>query len=152
MKTDKKEYNGPGIYALINVYNLAVYIGSTRQISRRKKQHFRDLRKNKHANRKVQEYYKTGIFRFVVIQKLPESISDFELHHLEKLYIYDFCCRGGYDVCNHEADNLNGLKDLIFSEVLYDSQVYKKMNIAFKNEYGIDTWNMTNRAQHRRNE
>ena len=56
MIKDKKEYNGPGIYALINVYNLAVYIGCTRHVVNRAKTHYTCLKNNRQQNKKMQKY------------------------------------------------------------------------------------------------
>ena len=150
MKTDKKEYNGPGIYALINVYNLAVYIGCTRHVITRSKSHYSSLKNNKHPNKKMQKYYNGGKYRFIVLERLPEDISDFKLHLLERMYIYDFCKRRNYIVCNREAENIDRLKDLIFFDIFEEYSIRQNTNKAFKNEYGIDTWNMINRKRENR--
>lgn len=109
------------------------------------------MKESKEPSKQLQKSCETGVVRFVIIEKLPEDISDFKMHMLEKLYIYDFCQRGGYNVCNHEAERIENLKDLLLYELLYYSDVYKKMNTAFKSEYGINIWDMRSRTQRNRN-
>ena len=150
MIKDKKEYNGPGIYALINVYNLAVYIGCTRHVVNRAKTHYTCLKNNRHPNKKMQKYYNGGKYRFIVLERLPENISDFRMHLLERMYIYDFCKRRGYNVCNKEAENIERLKELIFFDMFLECDITQNTNKAFKKEYGIDTWNMINRKKENR--
>ena len=49
MKNNKMipEYDGPGIYALINTYSLSVYVGSTRNIRKRALQHYNCIKQKK---------------------------------------------------------------------------------------------------------
>jgi len=46
-----------GIYKIENIYNKMIYIGSTTDFERRKKQHLNDLKKGVHCNFKLQNDY-----------------------------------------------------------------------------------------------
>lgn len=61
----------PGIYRIYNTINGKYYVGSSRNIKRRKAEHFRMLRKGTHHNKHLQNsVLKYGIenFKFVVIE------------------------------------------------------------------------------------
>lgn len=55
-----------GIYRIRNIKNGVVYIGSSNNLSKRKKQHFSELAENRHVNKRLQsEYNEYGADKFV---------------------------------------------------------------------------------------
>lgn len=66
-----------GIYKIINTSNNKFYIGSTVSFNRRKSEHFRHLRLNKHINGHLQNSYnKYGkeFFEFIIVEYCENSL------------------------------------------------------------------------------
>ena len=82
---DIPEKDGCGVYAIINAYDLTVYVGCTRHLRRRAQSHRERLKKGKHPNKKLQESAKEGILRFVVLEELPEDVGDWMMREKELL-------------------------------------------------------------------
>ena len=60
--------NKSGIYMILNTYNNKCYIGSTKNFSKRKYEHFNTLSKNKHHSSHLQKAYnKYGREKFVFV-------------------------------------------------------------------------------------
>lgn len=78
----------PGIYKLENEVTQEIYIGTSRNLQGRKRQHYYDLRKNRHRNPKIQEMYNLGHqLSFSVLEHLPPSYSDDDLVRREQEWI-----------------------------------------------------------------
>jgi group I intron endonuclease len=63
-----------GIYGIKNTLNNKVYVGSTKNFEKRKKQHFIALRKNNHWNIKLQRAYNKyteTVFEFFLLEFIP---------------------------------------------------------------------------------
>jgi group I intron endonuclease len=63
-----------GIYKIVNKVTGKYYVGSSLNTSRRRKDHVRDLTKNKHANDYLQrawDKYGASAFEFVVVETFP---------------------------------------------------------------------------------
>ena len=52
-----KNDNLSGIYMIINLFNKKIYVGSSKKMRDRIKQHFKSLRKNQHYNEDLQNDY-----------------------------------------------------------------------------------------------
>lgn len=67
----------PGIYQLLDEYAHEIYVGVTKNLQARKRQHYYDLRKNRHRNPKVQIAYNSKhSISFAVLEYLPITSSD----------------------------------------------------------------------------
>lgn len=95
-----------GIYKIENTRTKCVYIGSTKDFSKREKQHFSMLEKNKHHSSKLQRSYNTSkdksIFKFEIIEEVDDAC---ELKKREQYYIdlYD-SFNTGYN-CLRDTNN-----------------------------------------------
>jgi|10_taG_2_1085330.scaffolds.fasta_scaffold109711_2 hypothetical protein len=104
-KNLKKEYvkNLPaGIYTITCNKNGRKYIGCSTELPRRKASHFRNLKKQKHVNRYLQnDYNKYGddSFEFEVIEEHPNDTSFKELEKREVRLILEYRQKG-FDIYN----------------------------------------------------
>ena len=82
-----------GIYALYNVASGKIYIGQTRNLERRKRDHFRNLRKGTHHNKYLQHAFNHDgeqNFKFVIVEKCPiEELDKKERYYIEKYQLMD---------------------------------------------------------------
>lgn len=63
--------NNKGIYGILNIINNKIYIGSSKNLSRRKREHFNELRSNKHSNKYLQRAfnkYGENNFKFLKLE------------------------------------------------------------------------------------
>ena len=80
----------PGIYAIVNTLNGHFYIGSAVNLANRKREHFGDLRKDKHPNPRLQNSYNrdgANAFRFAIVERVEhaETLIMFEQHYIDNL-------------------------------------------------------------------
>ena len=67
----------PAIYKIENEQTGDFYIGGTRNVQARKRNHWYDLRKSRHRNPRLQEAHNLGnTFSFSVLEYLEESFTD----------------------------------------------------------------------------
>ena len=132
-----------GIYKIKNIINDKFYIGSSNNIHKRIKNHFMNLRLNKHINKILQNSYnKYGVecFTYEILEILPENITRKQLLDIEQKYIdkYDFeklfnlatkTTIGGSDVLKQPCYLLN-LKGEIFKEFDCLIDISKYLNCA----------------------
>ena len=79
------------IYKITNTVNDKLYIGQTRNFDSRKAQHKRDLRKNKHANKHLQNSYDLygEVFKYEVVEECElKALNRLEAEHMQ-LYNWD---------------------------------------------------------------
>jgi group I intron endonuclease len=82
---NKKIYN-TGIYKITNIVTKDFYIGKAKNLSRRKTQHFGDLRRGVHHNIHLQRAFdKYGESSFVF--EIALYCEDFELHYYEQKFV-----------------------------------------------------------------
>ena len=96
-----------GIYQIRNLVNGKIYIGSAVLLIRREKDHFRQLKKDQHPNRKLQRAWnKHGEqnFLFEIVEEVQEreNLIETEQFYLEAL-------RPEYNICKTAGSTL-GLK------------------------------------------
>lgn len=102
MMTSKEESNHIRvIYSIYNKMNGRVYIGSTNNYERRKRQHIRKLNEGKHINKRLQEDWETWSFKnfsFGVVEKVSseENLRVREYFRIEEFRkvadIYNVTC------------------------------------------------------------
>ena len=84
-----------GIYSIKNNITGRIYIGSSNDILKRIKQHFNNLRKNKHPNKLLQNSFNKHLescFTYEILQICNENITQDEILQIEQFYInkHDF--------------------------------------------------------------
>lgn len=102
-----------GIYRIINIVNGKFYIGSSKNLEKRKKEHFRELKANKHANAKLQHAYnKYGkdSFKFEILEHVVDvsSLLNTEQKWLDKFKTYDR--EVGYNIAINASAPMKGRK------------------------------------------
>ena len=99
-----KVKNKSGIYVLINLKNLKIYLGKAENLYSRKSCHFSQLKKNLHGNKELQEDYNLfgkDSFNFKVLEYVKEED---ELNERERFW---------YDLFNYAERlyNVNGFRE-----------------------------------------
>lgn len=101
--------NVPGIYRILNTRNGKFYVGSTKNLRKRKSEHFRLLRNNKHFNRFLQSAYRldSKYFKFEVLELVNnlDVIFDREQYYIDKLCSYT--CTIGYNLTREVVKTFN---------------------------------------------
>ena len=83
-----------GIYIISNSKNGRVYVGSSKNIEKRKKQHFKDLENNTHHSAKLQRSYNASkdknVFQFSVIEEVSDlgSLAEREQYYIDLYHAY----------------------------------------------------------------
>jgi group I intron endonuclease len=99
MDTEKeKEVVTSGVYYIKNTLTQKGYIGSSKNINRRKSEHFRELRKNTHKNRHLQSAfnkYGESVFEFSVVVICPEEY----IFKLEQWFLSNSNYNFEYNIC-----------------------------------------------------
>lgn len=101
-----------GIYQIRNTLNNKVYVGSTIDLNKRKRQHFNNLKGNKHSNKHLQSSYNKynyGNFIFEIIEYVEDKnkLLEREQYWIDKLNVCDD--NYGYNI-SPTAGNCLGVK------------------------------------------
>ncbi|MGD8779047.1 MAG: GIY-YIG nuclease family protein [Ignavibacteria bacterium] len=82
-----------GIYKILNIKTNSFYIGSSKDLERRKYNHFSKLKENKHKNKKLQadfNKFKAEYFKFIILEEMPNNTKSYDLAYKELYYIYKY--------------------------------------------------------------
>ena len=127
------DYKGPAVYQIKNEINNKIYIGSTRNYSKRISEHISKLELRNHDNKQLQEDYSKGdIFKIETLKKLPEmfkqKIFKYELFSEECIFIDQAKSEGT------ELYNITPMKDNYY---ISSKQLEKKLaDISCKQIFG----------------
>lgn len=128
-----------GIYKIENIYNHKVYIGQSKHIVRRCKQHMEDLKKHIHDNKNLQEdFLKYGFkgFAFTVIESCKESELLTALNNQKYHWDIVLLCREYYYMQYYKKDHeLYNIEETLKKELLAQKAVKKKFNNSQRNRY-----------------
>ena len=102
----------PVVYKILNIYSKKIYIGSTYNFEKRKREHINLLKKNKHSNRYMQNSwnkYGESAFIFEILEELSHTnfLEEREQYYLDTLRPFDPSI--GYNICQ-VAYNSIGVK------------------------------------------
>lgn len=91
IKIENLGFNGSCIYILRNINNNKIYIGSTKNYTKRMNEHSNDLRKGFHVNRHLQRSFNKGnIFISEILVNLNEEfLIEAEKHYCDLYNTYD---------------------------------------------------------------
>lgn len=129
-----------GIYKIFNTKNKKVYIGSSKHIEKRWKEHIHRLENNAHHSSKLQKSYDKvqdkSVFKFEIIEELSEDqLKEREQHYIDLFDAFN----AGYNCCA-EVDNpkysLKNSKKAINKKLLDD--LYEEfMTLYGQNQDGL---------------
>ena len=97
-----------GIYKIENILDGKIYIGSSKNLKQRLNSHKRELKNNKHVNKRLQNAYNKygdNNFYYEIVEFVEESsLLEREQHHIDVNKSYDrnlgyninHCARGGF--------------------------------------------------------
>jgi len=111
----KKKLNAKmGVYKLVNKINEKMYVGSTTDLEKREKDHFRDLKANIHRNHKLQEGYDEfgkDAFTFIIIKIIEDENL---LLPTEQYWIdfYESYTDDGYNIASHAGNSIGVVASL----------------------------------------
>jgi group I intron endonuclease len=99
-----------GIYAILNIENEKIYVGSANDFQDRWRLHLLELNRNNHHNRHLQRAYNMygrGAFIFVILQYSISWLEQLEQHWIDKLDSTNI--EVGYNICK-AGRNREGVK------------------------------------------
>lgn len=123
IKFEIPDYDGIGVYSIINEQTGKRYIGSSKNVAKRLYQHLISFRTGK-CNEKFQEDIINGhTFKTEILEKLPYGINQFDMFGKESFYIAKYnCIEQGYNLAPTTASSkeelLKSLKSFEKSEVM----------------------------------
>ena len=135
-----------GIYKIVNIKDKKVYIGSSKRIEIREKEHFKKLKNNKHHSIKLQRAYnKYGIKNFIL--EIVEIVEDeSKLFERENYYIELYnsfnegynCCQlseGIYKTNKREQENKKKAENYRCCQKFIDIYEKYKDNIIYSKTF-----------------
>jgi group I intron endonuclease len=137
-----------GIYMIKNLVNGKVYIGKTKNLYRRRHQHFQELKKNKHLNNYLQKSfnkYGSENFEFIVIECAKnELLGKREYYWCEYYKSYQRSCGYNIDKINscgitiRSFESIQKQKNSVFSK----PKISRKGNLSHSSkkvyQYNVD--------------
>lgn len=122
----------PGIYAIINIEEMAAYVGKANNLKRRANEHSKSLIAGKHANKELQKSVKHSLHFLVLCENENPAMLDL----LEKLYMYEFATRGFYLYNAVSGKTRQETKDSVMWMLERMYEAGNKTEKAIKKEYG----------------
>ena len=102
-----------GVYKIVNPQTSTLYIGSSKDLSRRERDHFRQLTNNTHINNHLQHAFnKYGAHNFIF--DVLEYCTESELLEREQVYLDAFPNK--YNICNTAGDGPHPFKDMSYED------------------------------------
>lgn len=104
--------NKCGVYKIVNKITGQVYIGSSKNLGHRFRQHKYLLKKGKHDNKKLQDDYNQftdTAFEFIVIEECSNEIFKKDLEAIEQNYLNTF--ENKYNIAQIAGSNLGIKRD-----------------------------------------
>lgn len=145
MKTSESfkipNYSGCGVYAIINIIDFKAYVGSSRNIRKRAREHLHELKNKSHSSKELQKDFDKKL-RFVVLKKLENGTDKSKLRIAEyslmlKMLQQDFELYNTIPFSGVE-NRKEQLYFIIASETLHE--YYGVAERAIKNEFGTYPW------------
>lgn len=131
------KYNGPGVYAIIDIYNFKAYIGSSSDVLRRAKSHKSALKVGKHPIPELQkDYDNKNHFDFIVLEKC--NCNERKRLLKEYCYMYDMMSQD-FILYNRYGNDEEQLKNIILRNTLIvncEEFVLYKLMKRYKNYNG----------------
>lgn len=123
------DYTGAGVYAIMNLNNKKVYVGSSQNIRERALSHRHNIAKKIHSNPGIRDDSGKGhTFAFTILEKaMPGS----DLLTAECLYMLVFVYRG-YTLYN--CDNLKDVEHRILNRYIFDKD--RALDKLFMSQFG----------------
>lgn len=119
-----------GVYLIINLLSNKFYIGSSKDLKHRMRNHFNDLKNNTHRNIHLQRAYRKNpnVFVMVVIEKVDDlnNLTNREQFWMDELNVYDkTVC---YNILNKANSRLGHKLSEESRKRISDVQIGKKLS------------------------
>lgn len=150
------EYEHTGIYAIVNIKKMMVYIGSSYNIKKRAIGHNNSLKSGKHSNKGLQEDYNNGYkLDFIILEKIESEIDKDFLIAKEKMYMLS-SIENSFSIYNLiPKTSCKEQSEWIIQHLLwYFTRRYNtRENLinSFMEKYGVAPAYMKNRKEENRN-
>ena len=132
--------NVPGVYAIVNAYDMKIYIGSTTNLSKRSKQHFSLFKAGNHTKYKLQKDVKKGL-RFFILHELNDS--EF-IKIIEKIYMIQAMEKGFILYNKLGSGTKQKISNDISNDLMYFFNTSERFEKPFQKNFGIKSYNIKN--------
>lgn len=152
---DFPNYDGSGVYAIINVRKMFCYIGSSKNIRKRANEHNRQLKNNKHSNKILQNDYNNGaILDFLILERTDDSIEKDLLIAKEKMYMLE-SIENGFVIYNllpktEYIEQKEWIKHHLMWFFMKQYNAKENLTKSFSEKYGVTPAYMKNRKEENR--
>lgn len=139
------KYNGCGVYAIVNIVEFKVYIGSSYDVHRRLQVHLSKLTNGKHSIAELQKDFNND-FRFILLYECDKNIEKEDLLEKEYIFMLQFIERGfslyntqPFETCKkHKISAREVICKHIANRVIY--KYYGIADKKIKSEFGSNPW------------
>lgn len=141
------DYDGAGIYAIVNIEDFGVYVGSSRNIRTRAMQHEKAMRDRKHT---VADLNQDGANDFLILCKTEKDIENWKLRTLEWLYM--LCFKERFKLYNQapKDKSTNGFYRDITLNLIAGLNIRDEVENKILERYGNHSWDLRNRKPENR--